>query len=196
MTHRINVTAARSALEVLEGIGQRVIDFGLSGLLDRIERDFGKRTAKGLTLLIAVAVVSVCLSVTFNMLWTAVGFATGAIVERGWLQLLISGAVNFATLLVLLGAIGFVPMSLHARRGLKEIDEAYSEQLTILRRMQQREKNLAPMTHTERLIQQDLEAFVPEWRAISKLYGAPNAEIKAEVLSPLSPSDTATKMPL
>lgn len=45
-----------------------MMDFGLQGLLDRIERDFGKRWARALTALIGVAIVAGCLTIVGNLI--------------------------------------------------------------------------------------------------------------------------------
>ena len=47
-----------------------MMDFGLAGLLDRVERDFGSRWAKVLTILIGPAIVAGCLTLVGNFIST------------------------------------------------------------------------------------------------------------------------------
>ena len=54
---------ALSALGCIERLGYRaMMDFGLAGFLDRIERDFGRFWAKSLAVLVALAIVAGCLT--------------------------------------------------------------------------------------------------------------------------------------
>jgi hypothetical protein len=56
-------------VQLLHIVGAKVMmDFGLHGLLDRIERDFGARWAKILTILIAMAIVAGCLTIVGNLI--------------------------------------------------------------------------------------------------------------------------------
>lgn len=64
-----------SIFQTAAAVGRRtMMDFGLQGILDRIERDFGSRWARSLTILIALAICAACFMLIGNFLATLAGW--------------------------------------------------------------------------------------------------------------------------
>jgi hypothetical protein len=127
-------------------LGRRaMIDFGLSGLLDRIERDFGKRMAKGLTILIGVTIACACLSVIGTVLSTAWMFVLGASEDTTWL----GTAYYVVGLLVQLVAVALVPSAfatvIEQRRTNGSVQRALEEGRQILDRAERHAADIERM---------------------------------------------------
>ena len=101
MTPQLNV--GWRIVGVLQRTGEHLMmDFGLSGLLDRIERDFGAKTAKALTTLIAIAIVAGCLTLIGNLISSFFVWLSGITSESTiWGQVFYVGKylVGFALLI-------------------------------------------------------------------------------------------------
>jgi len=80
-------------VKILQTLGEHaMMDFGLQGLLDRIERDFGNRVAKALTLLVALAIVAGCLTLVGNLISAFSVWISGITSESTlWAKLLYIG---------------------------------------------------------------------------------------------------------
>lgn len=130
----LGATSAATMVGLLSNLGERVmIDFGIAGLLDRIERDFGRRAAKALTAIIGLTIVSACASVIAPLVYSAWSFAVQATDEYGWASKLLRGVSVFTQLaaLVALGAI--VANMIDQKRGVKLIKDDVNEAKEITR---------------------------------------------------------------
>lgn len=92
-------------VNILHRVGEQVMmDFGLSGLLDRIERDFGKKWAKSITILIGVAIVAGCLTLVGNLISAFSLWLSGITSESTvWAKLVFVGKylLGFSLLIIL-----------------------------------------------------------------------------------------------
>lgn len=88
-----------------------MMDFGLSGLLDRIERDFGPRWAKTLTIMITVAIIAGCLTIVGNLISAFSLWMSGITSESTlWAKILYVGkyAAGIALLITVANHLVFV----------------------------------------------------------------------------------------
>lgn len=135
-------TAGRTILGALADLGSRaMIDFGLAGLLDRIERDFGPRWAKALVAVMGLTIVVVCLSLIGSTISSLYGTLVGAVSQGGWGRMLWYLAQLLVGVLILAFFANNVVTAFEIRRSLtrvRDADAKSAEHLASLEELQAR----------------------------------------------------------
>ena len=93
-------------------------DFGFGAILDRIERDFGRSWAKGLTIMVAIGMLAACLTLVGNLISSAALWLSGIASESTlWGKIVVVGkyALGFGVMIVL--AHNFVAVAVTRRHG-------------------------------------------------------------------------------
>jgi hypothetical protein len=143
-----------------------MMDFGLAGLLDRIERDFGLKAAKLLTLLIGIAIVAGCLTLIGNLVEAFFGWLSGITSESTfWAKVYYIGKHAVGVCLLAILGRNLATASL-VRSHYKSAQQSILEAESIYKEVNQQLKNSGALADRNMIASEQNQALINKLLAL------------------------------